>query len=61
MFQLKRFLHSKDEKYFRKEDRHPYELFLQLKDFEHRTTKVRRTLNNGYLKMLLRTFLEEEF
>ena len=28
-------------------DRHPYELFLQLEDIEHRTTKVKRPQSNG--------------
>ena len=28
-------------------DKHPYELFLQLEDIEHRTTKVGRPQSNG--------------
>jgi len=28
-------------------DRHPYELFLQLEEIEHRTTKVKRPQSNG--------------
>lgn len=42
-------------------DRHPYELFLQLEDIEHRTTKVRRPQSNGYVERFHRTALEEHF
>ena len=42
-------------------DRHPYELFLQLEDIEHRTTKVRRPQSNGYVERLHRTLLDEHF
>ena len=31
-------------------DRHPYELFLQLEDIEHRTTQVRRPQSNGFVE-----------
>ena len=31
-------------------DRHPYELFLQLEDIEHRTTKVGRPQSNGFIE-----------
>ena len=36
-------------------DRHPYELFLQLEEIEHRTTKVRRPQSNGFVERLHRT------
>jgi len=40
-------------------DRHPYELFLQLEDIEHRTTKVRRPQSNGFVERFHRTLLDE--
>ena len=42
-------------------DRHPYELFLQLEDIEHRTTQVRRPQSNGFVERLHRTLLDEHF
>ena len=42
-------------------DRHPYELFLQLEEIEHRTTKVKRPQSNGYVERLHRTLLDEHF
>ncbi|MEN3799395.1 IS481 family transposase [Aeromonas veronii] len=42
-------------------DHHPYELFLQLEGIEHRTTKVRRPQNNGFIERLHRTLLDEHF
>jgi transposase InsO family protein len=42
-------------------DRHPYELFLQLEDIEHRTTRVRRPQSNGFVERLHRTLLDEHF
>lgn len=42
-------------------DRHPYELFLQLENIEHRTTKVRRPQSNGFVERLHRTLLDEHF
>lgn len=42
-------------------DHHPYELFLQLEDIEHRTTKVRRPQSNGFVERLHRTLLDEHF
>jgi len=44
-----------------REDRHPYELFLQLEGIEHRTTKVRRPQSNGFVERLHRTLLDEHF
>jgi len=40
-------------------DRHPYELFLQLEDIEHRTTKVKRPQSNGFIERFHRTLLDE--
>lgn len=42
-------------------DRHPYELFLQLEEIEHRTTKVKRPQSNGIIERLHRTLLDEHF
>lgn len=42
-------------------DKHPYELFLQLEEIEHRTTKVRRPQSNGFVERLHRTLLDEHF
>ena len=42
-------------------DRHPYELFLQLEDIEHRTTQVLRPQSNGFVERLHRTLLDEHF
>lgn len=42
-------------------DRHPYELFLQLEEIEHRTTKVRRPQSNGFVERFHRTVLDEHF
>jgi transposase InsO family protein len=42
-------------------DRHPYELFLQLEEIEHRTTKVKRPQSNGMVERLHRTLLDEHF
>ena len=42
-------------------DRHPYELFLQLEEIDHRTTKVNRPQSNGIVKRFHRTLLDEHF
>jgi transposase InsO family protein len=42
-------------------DGHPFELFLQLENIEHRTTKVRRPQSNGIVERLHRTLLDEHF
>ena len=42
-------------------DRHPYELFLQLEEIEHRATRVRRPQSNGFVERLHRTLLDEHF
>ncbi|MBI3581385.1 MAG: IS481 family transposase [Nitrospinae bacterium] len=44
-----------------RQDRHPYELFLQLEGIEHRTTKVRRPQSNGFVERFHRTILDEHF
>lgn len=47
--------------YCGREDVHPFELFLQLEEIEHRTTKVRRPQSNGFVERLHRTLLDEHF
>lgn len=42
-------------------DKHPFELFLQLEDIEHRTTQIRRPQSNGYVERMHRTLLDEHF
>jgi transposase InsO family protein len=42
-------------------DGHPFELFLQLEDIKHKTTKVRRPQSNGIVERLHRTLLDEHF
>ena len=42
-------------------DGHPFELFLQLENIEHRTTKVRRPQSNGIVERLHKTLLDEHF
>lgn len=42
-------------------DTHPYELYLELNDIEHRTTKVRRPQTNGFVERFNRTALDEFF
>lgn len=42
-------------------ERHPYELFCQLENIEHRTTKVRSPRTNGFVERMNRTLLDECF
>ena len=42
-------------------DQHPYELYLQLEDIEHRTTRVKRPQSNGIIERFHRTLLDEHF
>jgi transposase InsO family protein len=42
-------------------DQHPYELFLQLEEIEHRKTAVRRPQSNGFIERFHRTLLDEHF
>ena len=42
-------------------DHHPYELYLQLNDIEHRRTKVRSPQTNGFVERFNRTILDEFF
>ena len=42
-------------------DTHPYELYLELNDIEHRRTQVRRPQSNGFVERFNRTVLDEFF
>lgn len=42
-------------------DTHPFELYLQLNDIEHRQTRVRRPQTNGFVERFNRTVLDEFF
>lgn len=42
-------------------DQHPYELFLQLEEIGHRTTRVKRQQSNGIIEGFHRTLLDEHF
>jgi transposase InsO family protein len=44
-----------------REDHHPFELFLQLEEIEHRRTAVRRPQSNGIVERLHKTLLDEHF
>lgn len=47
--------------YCGREDQHPFELFLQLEEIEHRRTQVRRPQSNGIVERLHKTLLDEHF
>ncbi len=42
-------------------DDHPYELYLELNDIEHRHTQVRQPQTNGFVERFQRTVLDEFF
>jgi transposase InsO family protein len=42
-------------------DAHPYELFLQIEEIEHTTTRVGRPQSNGFIERFHRTVLDEHF
>lgn len=42
-------------------EHHPYELYLALNEIEHRTTKVKSPLTNGFVERFNRTVLDEFF
>jgi len=44
-----------------RDDQHPYELFLQLENIEHRKTRVKRPQSNGIAERFHRTLLDEHF
>lgn len=54
-------LSDNGSEYCGREDAHPYELFLQLEEIEHRTTKVASPQTNGFIERFHRTILNEHF
>jgi transposase InsO family protein len=42
-------------------EKHPYELYLELNDIEHRRTRVRSPRTNGFVERFNRTVLDEFF
>ena len=52
-------LSDNDREFYGRPDRHPYELFLQLEEIEHRTTKVGRPQSNGFVERFHRTLLDK--
>lgn len=59
--QVKTLLTDNGREYCGRSDKHPFELFLQMENIEHRTTKVRRPQSNGFVERLHRTLLDEHF
>ena len=57
--QIRTVLSDNGREFCGRPDKHPYELFLQLEDIEHRTTKVRRPQSNGFIERFHRTLLDE--
>ncbi|GHU97237.1 IS481 family transposase [Spirochaetia bacterium] len=54
-------LSDNGREYCGRPEQHPFELFLQLENIEHRTTQVRRPQSNGIVERLHRTLLDEHF
>jgi transposase InsO family protein len=54
-------LSDNGREYCGRPDRHPYELYLQLEEIEHRTTRVKRPQSNGIVERFHRTLLDEHF
>jgi len=59
--QIETILSDNGREFCGREDRHPYELFLQLEGINHRKTKVRRPQSNGFIERFHRTILDEHF
>ena len=56
---MKPFLSHNGREYCGRPDKHLCELFLQLEEIEHSTTKVGRRQSNGFIKRFHHTVLEE--
>ena len=52
-------LSDNGREYCERPDKHPYNLFLQLKEIEHRTSKVGRPQSKSFIERFHRTLLEE--
>lgn len=59
--QIEVMLSGNSQEFCGRPDQHPYDLFLQLEDIQHRTTGVRRPQSNGLVERLHRTLLDEHF
>lgn len=46
---------------FKGTDLHPFEVYLELNDIKHRTSRVRRPQTNGFIERFNRTVLDEFF
>ena len=46
---------------FKGTDLHPYEVYLELNDIAHRTSRIRRPQTNGFIERFNRTVLDEFF
>ena len=57
--QIRTVLSDNGREFCGRPDKHPYEIFLQLEEIEHRTTKVRRPQSNGFIERFHRTLLDE--
>ena len=58
---IKTILSDNGREYCGRPDHHPFEIFLQLEEIEHRTTQVRRPQSNGIVERMHRTLLDEHF
>ncbi|GBF44551.1 integrase catalytic subunit [Leptospira ellinghausenii] len=58
---IKTILTDNGRDYCGRKDQHPFELFLQLKDIEHRITKVKRPQSIEFVERLHRTLIDEHF
>jgi transposase InsO family protein len=54
-------LSDNGREYCGRPDQHPYQLFLQLEDIRHQTTRVGRPQSNGFVERFHRTVLDEHF
>lgn len=58
---VKTVLSDNGREYCGRPDTHPYELFLQLEEIHHTTTRVKRPQSNGFVERFHRTVLDEHF
>jgi transposase InsO family protein len=58
---IENILSDNGSEYCGKPDSHPFELFLQLEEINHRKTRVQRPQSNGFIERFHRTILNEHF
>ena len=58
---IENILTDNGREYCGRKEHHQFELFLQMEEINHRTTKVRRPQSNGFVERLHRTLLDEHF